>query len=103
MFVKVEVRDVGLDGPGIALALDHLAQRRRDQALAQQPGGHLVQQRLEQVMVGPVRDDHVSVGLSQRLSRAHTAEPAAYHENLVPSACLTGQGRATGVVWPALT
>ena len=98
MLVQVEVRDIGLDGPGVALTLDHLAQRWRDQALAQQPGGDLVQQRLEEMMIGPVRNGHVGIGLSQRLGHAHPAEPAAHHENLVPSACLAGQGRATGVI-----
>ena len=98
MVVQVEVRDVGQDGPGVALILDHPAQRRRDQALAQQPGGHLVQQRLEQMMVGPVRNGYVHVGVSQCLGHVHTAEPAAHHEHLMPSACLGGQSGAAVLV-----
>jgi hypothetical protein len=42
MLAQVEVRDVGQHGPGVALILDHPAQRWRDQPLAQQPGGYLV-------------------------------------------------------------
>jgi hypothetical protein len=49
-------------------------------------------------MVGPVRNGYVHVGVSQCLGHVHTAEPAAHHEHLMPSACLGGQSGAAVLV-----
>ena len=74
--VQIEVVHVGQQGLGVALLLDHAAQGRRDQAGRQDPGRHLVQQRLEQMMVGPVDDGHLDVCPVQRADGGQPTEPA---------------------------
>ena len=46
----------------LACFLTTLRKRRRDEATWQDPGGDLIQQRLEQVVIGPVHDRDVDVG-----------------------------------------
>jgi hypothetical protein len=62
------------------------AQRRRDEAARQDPGGDLVQQRLEKVMVGPVHDRDIDIRAGQGARDVHPAEATADDEHLVPSA-----------------
>src|SRR6266702_8268320 len=50
------------------------------------------------MVVGPVRNGYIHVGVSQGLCHIHAAEPAAHHQHLMPSACLAGQSRAAGLV-----
>ncbi len=52
------------------------------------PGRHLVEQRLEQVVVGAVDDGDVDVRVRQRADHVEPAEPAADHHDPVPSARL---------------
>ena len=75
---------LGQQRAGVVLLLDHAAQRRRDQAGRQDPGRHLVEQRLEQVVVGPVDQRDVDVGAGQRADGVQPAEPAADHDHAVP-------------------
>jgi hypothetical protein len=53
---------LGQHHPRVGLLPGHAAQRRCDEAIGQDPGGDLVQQRLEQVVIGPVHDRDVGIG-----------------------------------------
>ena len=53
------------------------ANRRRDLALGEDPRRQLVEQRLEQVVVGAVDEGHVDLGTPQELGREEPAEAAA--------------------------
>ena len=65
---------------------EDLARRRRDLALGEDAGRHLVEQRLEQV-VGGLRDHRdVDVGASQRLGAEQAPEAGADHDHPVPVA-----------------
>ena len=59
---------------GVLLPPDHLARRRRDLALGQDPGRHLVEQRLEQVVRGAGDDGDLDVGPAQPLGPEQPAE-----------------------------
>jgi hypothetical protein len=64
---------------------DHAAQRRRDEATWQDPGGDLIQQRLEQVVIGPVHDRDGDISAGQGTCHPDSAEPATDDDYLVPS------------------
>src|SRR5262249_34425311 len=71
------------DHPGIVLTRQDLASGRRDLALRQDAGGHLVQQRLEQVMSGLRDDRHVDSCALESLRREQAAEARSDHHDLV--------------------
>jgi hypothetical protein len=73
---QVDVLNIHEHDPGIALLGQHAAQRGRDQARRQNAGGHLVEQRLEQVVVRAVHHRQVHVGGGERAGDVETAEPA---------------------------
>ena len=60
--VQIQVLHVGQHDARVGLFPDHAAQRRRDEAIGQDPGGDLIKQRLEQVVIGPVHDRDVGIG-----------------------------------------
>jgi hypothetical protein len=62
---------------GVALALDEVAQGVPDGGGLDQPGGELVEHRLEGVVVVPVDQHDVGVGVLQRLRGTDAAEAAA--------------------------
>ena len=70
---------------GIRLLPDHVAQGRRDQPFGQDPGRYLVQQWLEQVVVGPVYDRHLDVSTGQAVRHVDAAETAADDNHPVPA------------------
>ena len=70
---------------GIPLVAQHVAQRRRDVSLGEDPRRELVEQRLEQVVVGPVDERDVDVGPPQPLGGGESAEAAADDHHLVPA------------------
>ena len=59
------------------MATQHLADRRSDLAFGKDPGGHLIQQRLEQVVVGPVDEGDVHRDAPEELRREQTGESPA--------------------------
>ena len=72
---EVDMGDVAQQHFDVALPAQDDAGGRGDLALRQDPGGHLVQQRLEQVMRGPGDQLDVDVGLLEFLCRIESAEP----------------------------
>jgi hypothetical protein len=83
--VQVQVLHVGQHHARVGLLPDHAAQRRGDEAIGQDPGGDLIQQRLEQMVVGPVHDRDVDLGSGQGTRSPDPAEPAADDDHPVPS------------------
>ena len=75
--VQVQALDVGQHHPHIGLLPEHTAQRRRDEAFGQDPRRDLIEQRLEQVVIGPVHDGDVDIRAGQGPRRPDSAEPAA--------------------------
>ena len=62
----------------VALVAQDVPDRRRDVALGENPRCHLVQQRLEEMVVVAVDDGHVHGGVSQSPGREQTTEAAAH-------------------------
>ncbi len=83
--VQIQVLHLGQHDARVGLFPDDAAQRRRDEASGQDPGGDLIQQRLEQVVIGPVHDRDVDIGAGQGTRHPDPAEPATDDDHLVPS------------------
>jgi hypothetical protein len=79
----VDVDDVGQHAFDVPVALEDVAQRRRDLALGQDPGGHLVEQRLEQVVLGAVDERDHDVAAAQRPCGEEPAEAAPDDDDAV--------------------
>ena len=66
----------------------------------QDAGGHLVEQRLEQVVVPPVDERDVEVGRGEQAGGGQAAEPAADDDNAVALRCAhDGSFRREAVAW----
>ena len=57
--------------------MQNSAQRRRDLPLREDPGGHLVEQRLEEVVVVPIDEGDPDRSTAQDLGREQAAEASA--------------------------
>jgi len=68
----------------VAVTAQDAAHRMGDLGRIEQPGGNLVQQRLEEVVVVPVDDQHVSVRRAQRARRTESAEAGADDDHARP-------------------
>jgi hypothetical protein len=77
----VDVGDPAEPHVDVAAALEDLADRRRHLALAQDPGGHLVQQRLEQVVRGAADERHISFCPSKGLGGEQPTEARPDNDN----------------------
>src|SRR5262249_6608971 len=90
--------------PGVALLGEHLAGRRSDLALAEDPGRDLVQQRLEEVVAGLGDHGDLDVRALERLGPEQSAEARTDHHDLVPVAAChlahdsTMAGRRRGTI-----
>jgi hypothetical protein len=58
-----------------------VAQRRSDVLGRQNTGGHLVEKRLKDVMIGLVDQDHASMGLLQLAGRRKPAEATSHDDD----------------------
>ena len=65
----------------LRLAAQHAAQRRGDLALGEDAGRDLVEQRLEQVVVGAVDEGDLDRRASERLRRVEAAEASTDDED----------------------
>ena len=105
--LEVDVGDLAQQHPGVLLVGEDLAGRRRDLALRQDAGRHLVEQRLEQV-VGGLRDHrHVDVGALERLGAEQPAEarsrsrpPGAAGSSVMPCHLFHDRRRRSCVACP---
>jgi hypothetical protein len=71
---------------------------RRDLALGQDPGRHLVEQRLEQVVRRLGDHGHLDVGAAQRLGAEEAPEAGADHHHPVPLAAVLIVARHASIV-----
>ena len=61
----------------VVVVCEQIAQGMPDSCLVEQPGGELVEERLEGVVVVPVDENDLGVGVLELLRRADSGEPAA--------------------------
>ena len=92
---RVDPRRLAQQDRGVALLAEDRAQRLRDLARRQGARRHLVEQRLEQVVVPPVdqRHGHPVARLAQLPGRVQAAEPAAHDDDAVRADGGRGIGR----------
>ena len=83
LFGQVDVGDVAEQHLDVALFAQDDAGGRGDLALRDDPGRHLVQQRLEQVVGGAGDQLDVDVGVLQLLCRVQTAESGSDDDDLM--------------------
>ena len=75
--VEIDRRDRVLVNPRVRLLVNEIANRVADRRLLEQPRRHLVQERLEGVVVVLVDEDDVDIALLQLLHGADAREAAA--------------------------
>ena len=85
-FRDIHSRDGALDHGGVGLPAQHVADRCPDVLGGEDRGGHLVEERLEDVVVGLVDQEHAGLTLPQGAGRRETAEAPA-HDNDSRVAC----------------
>ena len=88
--LQVEPGHLGEDDLDVLAPAQGVAQHGRDGAGRQDPGRHLVEQRLEEVVVPLVDERDVEVGPSEQPGSRQAAEPAADHDNAVALRCAHG-------------
>ena len=81
--VEIEAVDLGQLDLHVLVLAQHVTQRWRDLPGRQDAGGHLVQERLEQVVVAPVDQRDLDVELGEPTARRQTSEPTADHHDAV--------------------
>ena len=79
--VEVDRGDLVLVDAHVVLLVEEVADRMADRRLLEETRRHLVEQRLEGVVVVLVDDHDVGVALLQLLGRADPGEAAAEHEH----------------------
>ena len=91
----IDIHHLAREDPGVRLAAEDLADGGRDLTLGQNAGRQLVQERLEQVMVGPVDEGDIDIRSPQGLGGEQPAKAAAHDRDAMPPAGLRGARRAT--------
>lgn len=79
----IEARHFALPDADVALAAQHGTQRRSDVRRRQTAGGHLIQQRLEQVKIPPIDQRDPDRYAPQRLGGVQPRKPAAYDHHVM--------------------
>ena len=88
--VEVEAADLGEQHAGVVLPAQDAAQRRRDLGLGEDARRHLVEQRLEQVVVGAVDQRDLDRRAAQRARGGQAAEAAADDQDAVGRVAVRG-------------
>ena len=94
--LEVDGGDLAEQDLRVLLAAEDLTRRRRDLALGEDAGRHLVEQRLEEVVRGLGDHRDLDVGPPQRLGAEEAAEPGPDDHDPVPAAGATR--RVAGVL-----
>ena len=81
--LEIEAANLAEHDADVALALEDSAQRGGDLAGRQRAGGHLIEQRLEEVEVAAVHERDVDARPAQRAHRLQAGEAAADHHDAV--------------------
>ena len=82
--LQVDVRDVAEQHLGVPLLAQDQPRGRGDLTFGDDAGGHLVQQRLEQVVSGAGDQLDVDAGVFERLGGVQPAEARSDDDDLVP-------------------
>ena len=85
--VEIDIHDLSQHNGCVPLVAEHVADRRRDVPLGENPGRDLIEQRLKQVVVRPVDDGDIDRAAPQRFRRKESAESAADDHDVMPAAC----------------
>ena len=75
---------LGHADPHVAVPAQHVADGRRDLALREDAGGHLVEERLEEMVVGAVDEGDPHLGVLEGAGGEEPAEPGADDDHVVP-------------------
>ena len=87
--LQVDVIDIGQQGAHVGFDANGAAQRGGDQTGRQDPRRHLVEQGLEEVVVGAVDQRHLEARAVESVDRVQAPEPAAHDDDLMAvSHCL---------------
>ena len=81
--LQIEAGHLGQDHVDVLAPAQNVPQHRRDRTRRQDAGGHLVEERLEQVVVAPVDERDVDVGRSEQAGGGQAAEAAADDDDAV--------------------
>ena len=92
-FVEVETGDPVEAHACVVLGREDAAHREADVVAVEPCGGHLVEQRLERVVVPAVDDRHVDRGIRQRPGHCQAPEARSNHNDPVPVLCHVGPPR----------
>ena len=79
---RVDVGHLSEKHLNIALFADQLSQWGGDVTAGNEPGGHLIQQRLEQIEIALVDQGDAHIGLGQSLAGMHAGEAAAHNHHM---------------------
>jgi hypothetical protein len=88
---RVDLRDLAEHHPNVLLLAEDAADGHRDVGGGQHRRGHLVQQRLEQVVVATVNENDVYISICKGTSRVQTAEATPDHHHTGPSVQAPGE------------
>ena len=80
-FRNIHSRDGALNHGGVGLPAQHVPDRCPDVLGGEDRGGHLVEERLEDVVVGLVDQEHAGLTLTQSAGRGETAEAPAHDDD----------------------
>ena len=75
--VEIDRGHAGLVDRRVVVVSEQIAQGMPHSRRVEQPGGELVEERLERVVVVPVDENDLGVGVLELLRRADSGEPAA--------------------------
>ena len=81
--LQIEASHLGQDHVDVFAPAQNVAQHGRDRSRRQDAGGHLVEQRLEQVVIAPVDERDVEVGRGEQAGGGQAAEAAADDDDAV--------------------
>ena len=76
-------RHIAEQHPHILLMLEQAAQRRGNICRRERPGCHLIQQRLEQLMIAPVDQGHIYIGVFQTGGDLQAAKPTPDNHHML--------------------
>jgi hypothetical protein len=81
---EVDAGEIAAQNASVGLSAQHLAGRRRNLSLGGNAGGHLIEQRLEQVVCRPRHERQIDRRPLQRLGRKQSTESAAHDNDVWP-------------------
>jgi hypothetical protein len=86
----IDADDRGQKRRDLRAAAQQMADRSRDLRWRERGGRHLIEERLEQMMVAPVDDSDADRLPSETVNRFQTAEAGSHHDNMVAATLIVG-------------